>query len=642
VNTERDVVLEERRMRVDNDPQALMREQMEAALYLSHPYGRPVIGWPEEIRHIGRIEAQDYYVRHYAPNNAILVVAGDVTPEEVRMPTRKRPTARCRRAACRAPNSPSRPGSAKRADVSRATRREGAAVPAPLSRAELHRSQARRGRGARNALAQLMGGDATSTLYRELVVKRKLASDAGASYDGYTRDAGEFSVYAAASRRAHGCSGAGVDAIIKSYVDRAAQTADLERAKTQLVADATYQRDSQYSLASAYGQALAIGLTVDDVEEWPDRIRAVAAATRQTGCHRRSHQARGRDGLLVPGPAPMIDAARGVRRLAVCALAIRRTRARRADLARAERRAGLVRLRSHAADDRDDGGDSRGVGLRSAGKDGLANFAASLLDEGAGRLNSDAFHTALANRAIRLSVSPDRDYLIVQLVTLTDNAKDAFQSSGHGARQAALRRRCDPARAGADAFGAAAGRRRSVGRGEQGFFRSLFSRSSLRPSVDGTPARRRDRRGRSQGFAATHWVNSGLKIAVSGDVDPATLDAASEAHSAGCPNKAPRRRRWPTHVGQPGVQVVAMDVPQPTVIFGMPGFLRAGPRFHSGLCRQLHRRRRRVFVAADRSGARAARPDLRYFDLARTIIAVRVSCSARWRRSAAACGRRSM
>ena len=84
VATERDVVLEERRMRVDNDPQALMSEQMQAALHLSHPYGRPVIGWAEEVRRIDRASAQDFYDHHYAPNNAILVIAGDVTPDEVR------------------------------------------------------------------------------------------------------------------------------------------------------------------------------------------------------------------------------------------------------------------------------------------------------------------------------------------------------------------------------------------------------------------------------------------------------------------------------------------------------------------------------------------------------------------------------
>src|SRR5690348_381219 len=84
VGPERDVVLEERRMRVENDPMALMSEQMRAALHLSHPYGRPVIGWSEEIRRIDRVSAQDFYDHHYAPNNAILVVAGDVTAEEVR------------------------------------------------------------------------------------------------------------------------------------------------------------------------------------------------------------------------------------------------------------------------------------------------------------------------------------------------------------------------------------------------------------------------------------------------------------------------------------------------------------------------------------------------------------------------------
>ena len=84
VGPERDVVLEERRMRVENDPQSLMSEQMRAALHLTHPYGRPVIGWAEEIRRIDRVSAQRFYNRHYAPNNAILVVAGDVTPDEVR------------------------------------------------------------------------------------------------------------------------------------------------------------------------------------------------------------------------------------------------------------------------------------------------------------------------------------------------------------------------------------------------------------------------------------------------------------------------------------------------------------------------------------------------------------------------------
>src|SRR5581483_10267768 len=85
VATERDVVLEERRMRVDNNPQALAAEQISAELHMSHPYGRPVIGWANEVARIDTMAARDFYKHHYAPNNAILIIAGDVKPEQVQM-----------------------------------------------------------------------------------------------------------------------------------------------------------------------------------------------------------------------------------------------------------------------------------------------------------------------------------------------------------------------------------------------------------------------------------------------------------------------------------------------------------------------------------------------------------------------------
>src|SRR5262245_38543525 len=84
VKPERDVVLEEHNMRVANNPGARLGEQMEAALYLNHPYGRPVIGWRQEIEGLTREDALEFYKRFYTPNNAILVIAGDVTPEEVK------------------------------------------------------------------------------------------------------------------------------------------------------------------------------------------------------------------------------------------------------------------------------------------------------------------------------------------------------------------------------------------------------------------------------------------------------------------------------------------------------------------------------------------------------------------------------
>jgi zinc protease len=279
VSTERNVVMEERRMRVENDPQSLFGEQLAAALHTTHPYGRPVIGWMEEIQHIDRIAARDFYRHHYAPNNAILVLAGDITAEEARKLAQT--------AYAKVPARDLSP----RWDIAQPPRlgetrltitRADAKVPL-LMRAYRVKSytEARPGEAeGLEVLAQQLGGDATGILYRRLVVEMRLATDAGASYDGYARESGEFDLYAEprpgvsleALERA-------MDRVMADFIAKPANPADLSRAKTQLVASATYRRDSQYAMASAYGEALVIGLTADDVEEWPARIRAVSAET---------------------------------------------------------------------------------------------------------------------------------------------------------------------------------------------------------------------------------------------------------------------------------------------------------------------------------------------------------------------------
>lgn len=304
VRTERDVVLEERRMRIDNDPEALMREQMEAGLQLSHPYGRPVIGWPEEVRRIGRIEAQSYYTAHYAPNNAILVVAGDVTPDEVRIDAEatygKLPA---RELVARADYAQP----PRLAETRLAVTRADVKVPQFL---RLYRvpsyTEAKPGEAeALDLLAQLLGGDATSTLYRELVMIRKIASEAGVSYSGYARDSGEFEIYAVPRPgvRMETIEQA-IDAVLRQYALSPARPADIERAKTQLVADATYRRDNQLELASAYGEALAVGLTVDDVREWPNRIRAVTGDAVRDAAANDVIKREAVTGYLLPGKAP--------------------------------------------------------------------------------------------------------------------------------------------------------------------------------------------------------------------------------------------------------------------------------------------------------------------------------------------------
>ena len=277
VHTERDVVLEERRMRIENNPQSLANEQVEAALYLSHPYGRPVIGWPEEVHRLGRPEAQAFYDHHYAPNNAILVIVGDVTPDEVRRDaadTLAKVPARVldpRVAYAEPPRLGETRLSVARADVQVPLFSRTYRVPSYLT--------AKPGQAeALDILAGMIGGDENAALYRRLVVEQKLATDVGASYDGDARDSGEFTVYAtprpgvALEQVEHA-----VDAVIASFIAAPPGAADFARVKTQLIAGEVYKRDNQLSLATAYGQALVNGRSVADVHDWPRRLNAVPA-----------------------------------------------------------------------------------------------------------------------------------------------------------------------------------------------------------------------------------------------------------------------------------------------------------------------------------------------------------------------------
>ena len=171
VTTERDVVLEERRMRVENNPQALMGEQMEAALHMSHPYGRPVLGWPEEVRRIDKVSAQDFYKHHYAPNNATLIIAGDVTPEQIRVMAQ----AEYGKVAARPLQPRSEFSEPPRLTETRMTLvRPDVQVPLfqRIYRVPSYAQAAPGQAESFETLAQIMGGDQTATLYRVLVEEK--------------------------------------------------------------------------------------------------------------------------------------------------------------------------------------------------------------------------------------------------------------------------------------------------------------------------------------------------------------------------------------------------------------------------------------------------------------------------------------
>ncbi len=278
VQPELNVVLEEQNMRVANNPAARLGEQMDAALYLNHPYGRPAIGWRHEIEKLDRNDALAFYRRFYTPNNAIVVIAGDVTAEEVRADAEETYGKVADRAEINARHRPMEPVQEAPRTVTLADSR----VEEPsLTRDYLVPSETTAKSGeseALDVLAHVLGSGEDSRLYRALVVDKGLALNAGAYYSGTALDYAKFGVFGSPKpgttlRQVED----GIDAVLAGVVDHGITADELDRAKTRLIADAVYAQDNQATLARWYGSALATGQTVDMVRAWPDRIRAVTA-----------------------------------------------------------------------------------------------------------------------------------------------------------------------------------------------------------------------------------------------------------------------------------------------------------------------------------------------------------------------------
>jgi zinc protease len=216
-------------------------------------------------------------------------------------------------------------------------------------------------------------------------------------------------------------------------------------------------------------------------------------------------------------------------------------------------------------------------------KEGLASFAAAMIDEGAGTLRSDAYHQALANKAIMLSVAPDRDYLVISLYTLKENLKDAMDLLG----LALARPRMDP-----DAVTRVRGQivQSLLQNGEDPetqasnrFFQLFFSAHPYAHPTDGTiegvsAITPRD----LKLFTATHWVKGGAKVTVAGDVDAKTLTPLLKSVFDPLPDHEPPPPSLVRKFGGPATASVAMAVPQSVIVFGLPGIRRADPDYLAG------------------------------------------------------------
>lgn len=276
VVNERKVILEERRSRVDNDPGSILQEQVSAILFLSHPYRIPTIGWENEIRGLTRDDALLFYKRYYAPDNAILVVAGDVEPEAVidmakdtygKLPAAGgiQPRLRVKEPEPQAP----RRVSLQDDRVAKSTLARHYLTPCYVT-AEGREAE------ALELLAAIVGSNATGRLFRKLSVEDRLASVAGGWYSGDNLDYGRLGFYAVAAGDAPLAKiEAAMDAVIADVRDNGVTAAELERARNAQLAEFVYSEDSQVNQARTYGWALVTGRTVEDVKNRAKRLGEV-------------------------------------------------------------------------------------------------------------------------------------------------------------------------------------------------------------------------------------------------------------------------------------------------------------------------------------------------------------------------------
>jgi zinc protease len=302
------VVLEEHNQRVANNPRARLSEQVSAALYLNHPYGRPIIGWRHEIETLTHNDALAFYRRFYTPNNAVLVIAGDVSTEEVRE-LAEQTYGKVPKVADTGPRQ--RPQEPPPAAARQLTLSDPRVAQPQLSRAYLVPSSTTAKPGESEALevlAFIIGNGNTSRLYRTLVEDRGVAVSAGGWYSGSSLDDTQFGVYASPKPEVtlQQLEGA-MDAVIDDVAAKGVTAEEVERATKRLIAEAVYAQDSQATMARWYGAALTTGSTVEKVKSWPDRIRTVTPEAVQAAAKTWLDKRRSVTGYLVKDTTPKED-----------------------------------------------------------------------------------------------------------------------------------------------------------------------------------------------------------------------------------------------------------------------------------------------------------------------------------------------
>jgi len=275
---ERDVEQEERNSRTENNPGSLLREAMAAALYQNHPYGTPIIGWQHEVNALNKDDAIAFYDRFYTPNNAILVVAGDVDAETVKGLAEKTYGKVKRRAEPGIRKRPTEPPPRAARSVEMSDARVRTPSFQRLYLVPSYNTDENGEAEALEVLAELLGSGSTSRLYKALVIDQKIATSAGSWYQGNALDNSQFGFYGSPREDV---TLAQIETAIEKEIEKLLESGvteqEVKRTQNRLIKQVIFSQDSQSTLARIYGGSLVLGATIDEIEAWPDRIRAVTA-----------------------------------------------------------------------------------------------------------------------------------------------------------------------------------------------------------------------------------------------------------------------------------------------------------------------------------------------------------------------------
>jgi len=272
---EHQVVLEERRLRTDDQPRAKMQEHFEAVAYSNSPYRNPVVGWPDDVAGLTLIDLKQWYARWYAPNNATLVVVGDVDPAEVFKQARK----------FFGPLKPSElPPNKPQSEVEQlGLRRLTVKVPAKLptllmgyKTPSLKTAPDETEAYALEVAAGILDGGNSARFSSRLVRGQQIAAAAGAGYDLYSRLSNLFSLE---GTPVQGKSLQELETALleetRRLRDEPIPAEELQRVKAQVLATHVYQLDSMFYQAMQLGTAETVGLNWKKIQEYVDRVNAI-------------------------------------------------------------------------------------------------------------------------------------------------------------------------------------------------------------------------------------------------------------------------------------------------------------------------------------------------------------------------------